>query len=53
MSPHLGQSGYHQKCLQIISAGERVEKTETSYIVGSNVNWYNHFGIQYEDFLKH
>ena len=26
--------------------GEGVEKRETSYIVGGNVNWYNHYGKQ-------
>ena len=34
---------YHltpQKGLQIISAGEHVEKREPSYSVGGNVNWY-------------
>ena len=28
--------------LQIINAGEGVEKRELSYTVGGNVNWHNH-----------
>ena len=32
--------------------GEGVEKRETSYTVGGNVNWYNKYGEQYEDSLK-
>ena len=34
--------------LQITNAGEVVEKRETSYIVGENVNWYHHYEKQYE-----
>ena len=33
--------------LQITNAGEAVEKRETSYTHGGNVNWYNHYGTQY------
>ena len=29
---------------QIINAGEGVEKRESSYTVGENVNWYSHCG---------
>ena len=32
------QNGHHQKNLQIINAGEGVEKREHSYTVGGNVN---------------
>ena len=32
------------KKLQVINAGESVEKRELSYTVGGNVNWYNHYG---------
>ena len=32
--------------LQIINAGEGVEKREHSYTVGGNVNWYSHYGEQ-------
>ena len=35
------------KNLQTIHARESVEKREPSYIVGGNVNWYNHYGGQY------
>ena len=31
------------------SVGEDVEKTEPSYTVGGNVNWYSHYGRQYGD----
>ena len=37
---------------QTINAGEGVEKREPSYTVGGNVNWYTHYGEQYEGFLK-
>ena len=30
--------------LQIANAGEGVENREPSFIVGENVNWYNHDG---------
>ena len=33
---------------QITNAGEGVEKREPSFTVGENVNWYNHYGKQYE-----
>ena len=29
------------------NAGEDVEKTEPSYTVGGNVNWYSHYGEHY------
>ena len=35
------------KSLQVINAGEGVEKREPSYIVGGNVSWYSHYGEQY------
>ena len=47
VSPHTSQNGHHQKNLQIINAGEDVEKREPSYTVGGNVNWYSHYGEQY------
>ena len=32
---------------------ERVQrKRESSYTVGGNVNWYSHYGEQYEGYLK-
>ena len=40
------------KKLQIINAGEGVEKRKPSYTVGGNVNWYSHFGEQDGGFLK-
>ena len=41
------QSGHHQKNLQTVNARESVEKRESSYNIGGNVNWYNHYGGQY------
>jgi len=40
------------KNLQILNAGEGMEKKEPSYLVGENVNWYNHYGEQYGSSLK-
>ena len=40
------------KSLQIINAGEGVEKREPSCTLGGNVNWYNHYGEQYGGPLK-
>ena len=34
--------------LQTINAGEGVEKREALYIVGENVDWYSHYGKQYQ-----
>ena len=33
--------------LQITNSKEGVKKREPSYVVGRNVNWYNHYGRQY------
>ena len=38
--------------LQITNAGEGMEKRKPSYTVGGNVNWYGHYGKQYEVSLK-
>ena len=35
------------KSLQTINAGEGVEKRESSYTVGGNVNFSSHYGKQY------
>ena len=40
------------KSLQTITAWEGVEKREHSCTVGGNVNWYSHYGRQYEYSLK-
>ena len=40
------------KSLQITNTGDGVEKRETSYIVGGNVNWCSYFREQYGSFLK-
>ena len=36
--PHTSQNGHNQKYLQIINAGEDVEKRETFSTLGGNVN---------------
>ena len=46
------QNGHHPRSLQTINAGEGVKKRELSYTVGVNVNWYHHYGEQYEGSLK-
>ena len=40
------------KSLQIINAGEGVEKRESSYAVGRNVNWCSHYKELYRGSLK-
>ena len=35
-----------QNSIQEINAGEGVEKTEPSYTVGGNANYYSHYGEQ-------
>ena len=40
------------KSLQIINAGEGVEKREPSYTVPGNISWCSHYGEQYEGSLK-
>ena len=40
------------KNLQIINAGEGVEKRKPSYTVGGSVSWYNHHREQYYSSLK-
>ena len=40
------------KSLQIINAGEGVEKREPSYTVGGDVNGCSHYGEQYGGSLK-
>ena len=40
------------KNLQIINAGEDVEKMEPSYTVGRKVNWHSHYGKQYGNSFK-
>ena len=41
-----GQNSHHSKTLQIINAGEGLEKREHSYNVGGNVSRYSHYGEQ-------
>jgi len=40
------------KNLQTIDAGEGIDKRESSYTIGGNVNWFSHYGEQYGSFLK-
>ena len=41
-----------EKCLQIINAGEGVEKKVPSYTVGGNVNWCSHYGEEHGGSLQ-
>ena len=38
------------KTMLEINTGEGVEKREPFYTVDWNVNWYSHYGEQYQDF---
>ena len=43
------------KYLEIINAGEGVEKREPSYLVGGNVYWYSYYGeltVEYYSAIK-
>ena len=40
------------KSLQIVNAGEDVEKREPSYTDGGNVNWCSHYKKQYGGSFK-
>jgi len=40
------------KSLQTINAREGVEKSQLSYTVGGNANWFSHYGEQCEDSFK-
>ena len=48
---HVSQNGCYQK-VQIINAGEGVEKRKPSYTVGGNANQYSHYREQCGDSLK-
>ena len=48
VSTHTHQNSHHQKSLQRINAGEGVEKKESSYTVGGNVNRHS----QYEQYVN-
>ena len=39
------------KSLQTINNGEDVDKREPSYTAGGNVEWYNDYQEQYQEFL--
>ena len=45
MRYHISQNG-HQN-LEVINAGEGVEKRKPFYTVGRSINWYNHYGEQH------
>ena len=40
------------KNLQIINAGEDMEKRAPSYTVGGNINWHHHYAEQYGGSFK-
>ena len=37
----------NKKNQEVVSLGQNMKKREQYYTVGSNVNWYSHFGKQY------
>ena len=40
------------KCIQIVTAGDGVEKREPSSTVGGNINWCIYYGEQYGGSVK-
>ena len=52
MRCHSHQPEWLSKKYPQINAWVGVERMELSYTVGSNVNWYSHYGEQYGDSLK-
>ena len=50
--PHTCQNGYHQKNPQRISPGKCVERRESFYTAGGNVNLYSHYEEEYSSSLK-
>ena len=40
------------KSLQMINAGEGMERRKPSYTIDGDVNWQSHYGEQYGDSLK-
>ena len=40
------------KNLQTINAKEGMQKRESSFVVGRNINWYSHYAEQYGGPLK-
>ena len=46
--PHTGQNGHHQK----IYKQSMLERGETFYTVGGNINWHNHYRQQYGSSFK-
>ena len=49
--PRTSQNGQRQE-IKAINAGEDMEKRESSYTVGGNINWYNYYEEQYGSSLK-
>ena len=52
ISPHARQNGYNWERQEITSVGQDVEKREAYSTAGGPVNWYRHYGKQYEDSSK-
>jgi hypothetical protein len=42
----------YSRAITTTNAGEDMAKQEPFYIIGWNVNWYNHYGKQYGDLAK-
>ena len=51
VSPHTSQNVHSLISLQI-NAVEGVQKSEPSFTVDGDVNWYNHYGKQYGYFSE-
>ena len=41
-----------KKNVQIVNAGEGVEKMESSYAISGNVNWDSPYGEEYAGYFK-
>jgi hypothetical protein len=51
ISPHPSKNDF-SKTQKITSVGMDVEKRESLYSIGENVNWYSHYGKPYGSSLK-
>ena len=51
MRYHLTPVKRKKKNLQMINAGEGVERRKHPTLLVGNVNWFSHYGEQYEDSL--
>ena len=52
LNSSINVKGQSIKITITIKTGEGVEKKESTYTVGGNVNWYSHCGEQYGGSLR-